>query len=320
MNRLLPFSRRLQQAWRRLNPPRRQSLPCAVDSRRIYVLPTPAGLFFAALVLAMTLGALNYGNNPALLLALLLAGAGLASALAAHLQLSALVVTGLHSPPVQAGRPLQVQVVLQQQAARTRDGLQLQFDDNPASTADADTAGQLLATCALASTRRGLLSLPPLSISTVQPLGLVRAWTRLHPYTQCLVHPMNEHHGPALPPPANPAGHRASADGSDEQLRDYRPGDSRARIAWKASAHRQGLLVRQPTSGGPAPLQLEWQQLQGIPHEVRISRLAHWVNLAAREQRHWSLQLPGQALLGPSSGHDHLLACLRALALMPDGR
>lgn len=224
-----------------------------MDNRRIYVLPTPAGLFFAALVLAMSLGALNYGNNPALLLALLLAGAGLASALAAHLQLSGLVVTGLHATPVQAGHPLQVQVVLQQQPARTRAGLQLQFDDHPASTANDAHAGQLQATCALASTRRGLQVLPPLSISTVQPLGLVRAWTRLHPSTQCLVHPMSEHHGPALPPPANPTGHRASADGCDEQLRDYRPGDSRARIAWKASAHRQGLLVRQPTSGGPAP-------------------------------------------------------------------
>lgn len=319
MSRLFSIGQHLQRAWRRLNPPRRQPLPCPVDNRRIYVLPTPAGLFFAALVLAMSLGALNYGNNPALLLALLLAGAGLASALAAHLQLSGLVVTGLHATPVQAGHPLQVQVVLQQQPARTRAGLQLQFDDQPASTANDAHAGQLQATCALASTRRGLQVLPPLSISTVQPLGLVRAWTRLHPYTQCLVHPMSEHHGPALPPPANPTGHRASADGCDEQLRDYRPGDSRARIAWKASAHRQGLLVRQPTSGGPAPLQLDWQLLQGMPHEARISRLAHWVNLAAREQRRWSLQLPGQALLGPASGHDHLLACLRALALMPDG-
>lgn len=320
MSRLPPIGQHLQQAWRRLNRPRRQPLPCAVDNRRIYVLPTPAGLFFATLVLAMSLGALNYGNNPALLLALLLAGAGLASALAAHLQLSGLVVAGLHAPPVQAGSPLQVQVLLQQQAVRTRAGLQLQFDDSPASTAEANEAGQLQATCALASTRRGLLTLPPLSISTVQPLGLVRAWTRLHPYSQCLVHPLSEHHGPALPPPANPAGHRPHAEGSDEQLRDYRPGDSRARIAWKASAHRQGLLVRQPTSGGPAPLSLDWQQMPGLSHETRISRLAHWVNLAAREQRCWSLQLPGQAPLGPANGHDHLLACLRALALMPDGR
>jgi hypothetical protein len=39
------------------------------------VLPTRFGLFVATLLAAMLLGALNYNNNPALLLALLLAAA-----------------------------------------------------------------------------------------------------------------------------------------------------------------------------------------------------------------------------------------------------
>ena len=80
------------QLSRKLGRLKRQPLPCAVNARRIYVLPTGVGLFFATLVLVMSLGALNYGNNPALLLALLLAGAGLASALSAHLQLSGVMV------------------------------------------------------------------------------------------------------------------------------------------------------------------------------------------------------------------------------------
>ena len=56
----------------------------------MYVLPTRFGLFYLLLVLTMGLGALNYNNNPARLLCLLLVGAVLASLVAAHLQLSGL--------------------------------------------------------------------------------------------------------------------------------------------------------------------------------------------------------------------------------------
>jgi hypothetical protein len=76
--------KRLQTAFRTplralVRPREAETLPVRFDRRRIYVLPTPFGLFYALLLLTMTLGALNYNNNPALLLALLLAGAGLAS-------------------------------------------------------------------------------------------------------------------------------------------------------------------------------------------------------------------------------------------------
>ena len=55
------------QAWAR--PRRPESLPVSFDRRRVYVLPTSFGLFFALLLLAMWLGALNYNNNPALMVA-----------------------------------------------------------------------------------------------------------------------------------------------------------------------------------------------------------------------------------------------------------
>ena len=102
-----------------------EMLPVKLDRRRVYVLPTRFGLFFSALLLAMLLGALNYNNNPALLLALLLATTGLASLMAAHLQLSGLQVDALSAEPVAAGQALQVHMALLAADARTRRGLQL---------------------------------------------------------------------------------------------------------------------------------------------------------------------------------------------------
>ena len=43
---------------------------------RIYILPTQLGLAYAAMVFAMLVGGLNYGNNLGLAFAFLLAGVG----------------------------------------------------------------------------------------------------------------------------------------------------------------------------------------------------------------------------------------------------
>ena len=75
---------RWQQLQHLARPRRPEHLPCRFDRRRIYVLPTRFGLFVAVLLSAMLLGALNYNNNPALLLALLLATVSIASAISAQ--------------------------------------------------------------------------------------------------------------------------------------------------------------------------------------------------------------------------------------------
>ena len=96
--------RGLRSRLEALEPPRApEPLPLRIGRRRIYVLPTRFGLFYGLLVLAMVLGALNYNNNPALLLALLLGAAGLASLIASHLQLSGLQVEAITAEPVHAG-------------------------------------------------------------------------------------------------------------------------------------------------------------------------------------------------------------------------
>jgi hypothetical protein len=45
-----------------------ETLPVTLDRRRIYIVPTRAGMGFAVLLAAMLVGALNYQNNAALLL------------------------------------------------------------------------------------------------------------------------------------------------------------------------------------------------------------------------------------------------------------
>ena len=295
-----------------------EALPVKLDRRRVYVLPTRFGLFFTALLFAMLLGALNYNNNPALLLALLLGATGLASLIAAHLQLSGLKVDALSAEPVAAGTSLQVHVAFSASDARARRGLQLQAADAQ-TTVPALTSEAVVAALEVDTHQRGWLDLGRLRISSTQPLGLALAWSWVWPDAPLLVYPTPELQGPPLPMGDGSASQARLHPAGDDvhHLRGYRAGDPRRAIAWKPSARRDVLLVREYEQPLAAEVALDWRTLSALPYEHRIRRLAHWVDLAERENRRYRLHVPGQPVLGPSQGAAHRHLCLRALALLP---
>ncbi|MFT3762791.1 MAG: DUF58 domain-containing protein [Pseudoxanthomonas sp.] len=300
-------------------PRQPEPLPVAIDRRRVYVVPTRFGLFFALLLGAMLLGALNYNNNPALLLALLLAAAGLASLVAAHLQLSGLRVDAISAEPVAAGNALRTHLALAVRDRRLRRGLSLQVDGQRAR---APTFGdEAVVEFDLPTVRRGWLTLPRIRISTTQPLGLALAWSWIWPDTPLLVYPAPEPQPPPLPGGEGGSAHARLHPAGDEvhHLRPYRAGDARRAIAWKPSARRDALLVREYEQPVGAETVLDWFALSSLPWELRIRRLAAWIDLAEREGRRYRLRLPGQPALGPAHGPSHRHLCLRALALMPEG-
>jgi len=295
-------------------------LPQRLDRRRIYVLPTPFGLFVGALLAAMLLGALNYNNNPALLLALLLAGAAIASTLSAHLALSGLTLESLSAEPVPAGQPLRLRLTLSQRGHRSRPGLRV---DHQACRGwvHVPAEGRVEAELHLPTEHRGWLDLQRIRVSTTQPLGLVRAWGWFWPEHPLLVYPQPELHGPGLPERGSDPLHSRMDPAGEElhQLRAYRSGDARRSIAWKHSARRDTLLVREYEKPVGIEVVLDWSDLPGLETERRIARLARWVDLAEQQGRRYSLRLPGQPPLGPALGPAHHHACLRALALLPHG-
>ena len=296
-----------------------EALPVKLDRRRVYVLPTRFGLFFTTLLFAMLLGALNYNNNPALLLALLLTTTGLASLISAHLQLSGLQVDALSAEPVAAGEALQVHLALSAADARTRRGLQLRCDDTSTSLPVLAAKEPVVAMFAVVTQHRGWLDLGRLRLSTTQPLGLALAWSWAWPEAPLLVYPAPELQGPPLPMgEGNASQARPHPSGDDvHHLRGYRTGDARRSIAWKPSARRDTLMVREYEQPLSVEVTLEWDALAALAYEHRIRRLTHWVDLAEREGRRYRLHLPGQPVLGPGQGAAHRHLCLRALALLP---
>jgi len=298
-----------------------ESLPARLDRRRIYVLPTPFGLFYAVALATMLIGALNYNNNPALLLGLMLGGAGLASLVAAQMQLSDLQLIAADAEPVAAGMPLELRLHARADPGRTRRGQRLDDDgmfDAESSVLNLDRgAGDAL--LLLPTEQRGWFDVPKLRLSTTRPLGLARAWAYVWPETPLLVYPTPEANGPPLPGGRGESAQARLHPAGDDvhHLRAYRPGDARRTIAWKSSARREALMVREFEQPIGSEIVLDWQATSGLPYEGRISRLACWVDEAEREGRRFQLRLPGHPALGPDRGAAHRHACLRALALMP---
>lgn len=308
-------SRRLAQLAR---PRAAEALPVRLDRRRVYVLPTRFGLFYAVLVFTMALGALNYNNNPALLLALLLGATAMASLIFAHLQLSGLRMDAVSADPVFAGDYLHAHVALSARDGRRRHGLRLEGGDATAFLPSMSAEGTAVVELSLPTHARGWHDVGRLRVSTTQPLGLARAWSWIWP-SPLLVYPAPETQGPPLPEGGR-TGQQARLDpvGDDvHHLRGYRPGDAPRAIAWKPSARRDALLVREYEQPVGVEVLLDWDALAALPHEQRIRRLTHWVELAEREDRRYRLALPGQPAIGPAHGSAHRHLCLRALALMP---
>lgn len=313
LQRLLRRAERRLPALTRYRRP--ESLPIELHRRRIYIVPTGFGLGFSVLLLVMLVGALNYANNAGLLLTCLLGAASAASMLVAFRSLDGLRLAHIRAGHAVAGQPLELALAFD--SGRPRNAIRIDLGDSTTAFAlDGQAAAQVK--LALPTAQRGWQALPRLRVWSSWPLGLFRAWSWLHPEQSVLVWPRPEVAGPPPRAPAEDASHMRLHRGDElAALRDYRAGDPQRHIAWKASARHANLLVKdfeQPQS--QPQWQLDWRQLGGLDNEVRIARLARWVNEAQARRSHYSLWLPGNEIAS-GSGPLHYARCMNALAQLP---
>ncbi len=293
---------------------RPEPLPIQLNRRRIYIVPSGFGLGFTVLLGAMLAGALNYSNNAALLLTCLLGAASAASMLVAFRDLNGLRLTRIRAGQALAGQPMTL--TLEFEATGNRQAIRL--DLHPRCSVFCVEAGHASVPISLATEHRGWLSLPRMRVWSSWPWGMFRVWSWIHPQQQVLVWPRPEVGGPPPPRERDPSERPRLNRGDDlASLREYRSGDPMRHVAWKASARHHGLLVKdfeQPETG--REWQLDWRQMPGLGHEMRIARMARWVGEAKAQGRRYSLWLP----TGPieaGSGAAHYARCMSALAVMP---
>lgn len=307
-------------AWAlRGRPP--EPVPVVLSQRRVYVLPTRAGLLYAVSLLVMLIGAINYNLSLGYGLVFLLAGLGVVTILHSFRNQAGLTITVGAATPVFAGDTARFPLILHNPDARPRHLLRLFLPGQPAMTVTVPPRGSARVLLPLPARERGWLAMPRVTVETVWPLGLIRAWSYAAPALACLVYPRPADAVPPTPTLGDLQGGRLSSDTGDEDfagLKRHQPSDPPHHVAWKAVA-RQGLRAplqtKQFAGTAAQALVLDWAALpQGMAVETRLSVLTRQVQDAAAAGLSWSLRLPGREI-PQAHGPDHAHHCFQALAL-----
>jgi uncharacterized protein (DUF58 family) len=309
--------------WR---PPQPESGPIRLGARRLYILPTRAGLVFALLLLGLLIGAINYGISLAYLFTFWFAGLGVTGMLHTQRNLSGLVIRAKAAAPVFAGESARLLLEASNPSAlkRYRVGLAHPAGENEAC--DVPARGNAELALILPQAQRGWQPLGRFGVFSRYPLGLFRCWTVLELSSPdsaadsaslgVLVYPSPARDSLPLPG-SNSAEQNDEASQSDGDdftgLRSYQTGDPPRRIAWKAAARSQHLLTKQFSGQRGAQLRLDWSRTPEKDTEARLSRLTRWALDAHAAGLTYELALPGRTI-GMGSGEAHLRHCLEALA------
>jgi uncharacterized protein (DUF58 family) len=300
----------------RVKPP--EASPVILGQRRVYVLPTRAGLGYGAALLTMLVGSINYNLSLGYVLTFLLAGLGVVAILHTFRNLVRLKVSRGRTPAVFAGALASFHVVLASDTERR--AIRLWLPAGAGATVDVAAGDSTDACLQLPTTRRGWLTLPRFGLETIWPLGLVRAWAYCAPDMRCLVYPQPAAKAPPLPWGAGEhGGRRAGGRGNDDfaGLRSHQPADPPRHVAWKTAARHGAdapLLTKQFDGTATARIWLDWQDAPGNDIEARLSVLTRWALDAHAAGLDWGLRLPERSI-APASGEEHLQAALTALAL-----
>jgi len=302
----------------------RKSDTVQLTQRNIYILPTKAGLLFAATLLILLVASINYQLNLGYVLTFLLAGSGVVSMQLTHNTLRGLTLHLKPAAPVFAGDAAVLEIVLSNPSgARHGIGLKIESADTATLTwVDVPSGGQASAHVSFVPASRGRHELPTLSAETRFPLGFFRAWTVWRPAGQVLVYPQPERPPAALPSaraiPGGPAQSKRTQGAEIEGIRAYRRGDPLKLVFWKKAAKSMeagGELVSRDTSASAQhELWLDWQTCGTLAPEERLSRLTAWVIAADRAGVNYGLALPGVEM-SRDHGEAHRRSCLEALAL-----
>jgi uncharacterized protein (DUF58 family) len=322
MIRTLPQQLRQQAAAWAERRHGRDAQAAELTRRRIYILPTGFGLSLALLLFAMLLGSLNYDTSLGFALTFLLTGVSVVAMHHCHGNLMGLELRVLAAAPVHAGQRAAFQIAIHNPSGMARYDIVLQQGNGTTAAVDLLPGETRILALEVPTTRRGWIRLPRFGVHSRHPGKLFHAWSWVNMDSAGLVYPTLAPAGRVMPTAcaAGSGDHAAGTDGEEDfvGLRAAAPGDPPHRIAWKAYARSDQLLLKQFAGALETPCLLDWASLPDLDAESRLEQLARWCVDLATESRSFGLSLPNTQL-PVADGNAHLHRCLSALALYPDG-
>jgi uncharacterized protein (DUF58 family) len=309
----------LPASWAR----RRQGtdpLSLTLEKRRIYILPSRFGVAFGLMILAMLLASLNYASSLGFALTFLLTGLGLVIMRHCHHNLRGTRIRFAGARPVFAGERAEFQFSVSNDAPSPRFEIALRAQGPDTEARDVGAGESQRFGLGVDVRRRGVERLERFLVMTRYPGNLFRAWAWIHMDASCIVYPRPAPRGRPLPFDTGGEGSHSGREPGDTDfigLAAATPSDPPRRIAWKAYARNDELMVKQFATGEQQVRMLSWDDLPELDTEQRLSQLTRWCLDAAERGYAVGLVLPGKAV-PPGHDHRHLAECLRVLALFEE--
>jgi uncharacterized protein (DUF58 family) len=299
-----------------------------LSQRRVYVLPTSAGLGFALLLLVLLIGSINYNLGLGFLLTFMAGACAVVDIFFTYRNLAHLRLRAGRVPEVFAGEEASFALHLSNRTGYDRFAVWVDFADAPEERHVTDVPAGGVATLVLAAPteQRGWMAAPRVRLVTRFPLGLFRAWSYWQPDSRALVYPFPELEAPPLPTGGSDSADGFGGGGQDDfaGIRSYQPGDQLRHLAWRQIARLDpalgGQLATKHFDGGARDeVVLDFDLLPAnLDLERRLSRMARWVLEAEQRALPYAFRL-GATRYDAAVGAAHRAACLRALALYGSG-
>lgn len=287
-----------------------------LGQKQLFILPSAAGWAFVLTGILVWFLGTNYENNLALALAYFMAAFFLVTLFHTFANLYHLEVSRLSAKPVFVGEFAQVSLHLRS-GVKKRFAISAFYPDGNHQQLNLSNTQEATLTVSVLARYRGLFRPPRMTLESRYPAGLWRCWSYLDLGVEILTYPR------PIPGPKpehsladDQSGTFKPVQGGEEfnNLRSYQQGDSLKHVAWKHFARGQGLLTKNYNAHQDTRLWLDWDQLQGLDREARLSRMVYLALEAEKTGEDYGLRLPSVEML-PSLGRQHLADVLGQLAL-----
>lgn len=309
-------SARVQRWLQRRLPP---SLQVTLNQKRIFIFLSAEGALYSVLLLIIFIAGVNYANNLVLGFCFFLGSVLVVTIHHTYAHLSGLQLEMVDALDSEAGASAAYRIKISPTGRSPHRQIRIEWADQ-VQQIDTLSSGQVLAFL-LPTPQRGQFMPPRLKVSTIYPLGILRAWSYVYFDVPVWVSPQPIacellEQGTSVSAEDEQSLERIRGQDEFEGLNSFVPGESMARISWAHLARGQGLLSKHFSDPRGQQQILDYQRMPLSSHELRLSYLAYWVKQFAVQQVAFGLRLPA-AELPVGSGEQHIQAALRLLAEQP---
>lgn len=289
-----------------------------LTQRRIFILPTRAGVGFLCMALGLLLAAINYENNMLFALAFIIVGLFLVCILHTYTNLAGLNLRHLGAEAVFSGHHAEFKFLLTRAGDRQYHSIALGWPESDLAVTSLVDEHNSKVSLFVPVEQRGRMKMGRLKVESRYPLGIFRAWTWLDFNANCLVYPkpLNAFDQAAATTATHDSGNYLLADGNEEfaGFAAYQPGDSLNLISWRNVARGLPTMTEQYQSAADRRVWIEWRDEDRSRVELALSRMCFQVLQADNNRIEYGLRLPGTELV-PAVGAGHRLRALESLAL-----